>query len=267
MFRRALIIFLVMTLPAFGHEFWILPQSYSIGADQKITAQLRIGQNFEGAIQRFFPGQTARFEIGFDGKVVKADPRMGDDPALQMMPLGDGLLVIVHETTDSTLTYRDGTKFVNFVTHKGAAELAGQHNSRGLPDDGFKEKYRRFAKSLIAAGNGEGQDYATGMRAEVVALANPYTDDLTVGLPVQVLYQGLPREGAFVEVFARQETGEVSVSSHRAGEDGIVLLPVQSGVEFLVDATLILPLQNEDPSLGPVWESLWASLTFMVPKR
>jgi hypothetical protein len=35
----------------------------------------------------------------------------------------------------------------------------------------------------------------------------------------------------------------------------------------LVDATLILPLPNEDITLGPVWESLWASLTFKVPDR
>ena len=35
--------------------------------------------------------------------------------------------------------------------------------------------------------------------------------------------------------------------------------------EYLVDAVMIQPLDSEDLATQPVWESLWASLTFHTP--
>ncbi len=256
-----------MATRALGHEFWIAPVSYQIDADQPIKAQLRVGQKFEGAIQRFFPRQITRFEVFRDQVPSKVTARLGDDPALQMDSFGAGLLVVVHETADSVLTYHEADKFVDFVTHKGAPHLLAQHKARGLPPEGFNETYRRYAKSLIASGDGHGQDFRIGMRAEIVALANPYLDDLSQGLPVQVFYENAPKTDAFVEMFARQQDGVVLVSSYRTDAQGVVVLPVRSGVEYLIDAAMIYPLKNDDPAQGPVWESLWPSLTFLVPVR
>lgn len=265
--RFLLVLFALNCAPMFAvaHEFWIAPVDYVINADQPIKAQLRIGQKFEGAVQRYYKKQIARFEVYKDGKPVEVAGRLGDNPALNMDALGEGLLVVVHETTDSVLTYRKPELFVNFATHKGVAELIASHKARGLPSVDFREVYRRFGKSLIASGHGDGNDLYVGMRAEIVALANPYLDDLSKGLPVQVFYNKEPRENAFIELFARHPDGNVTVSGHRSDENGIAILPVLSGVEYLVDATLILPLPNEDITVGPVWESLWASLTFLVP--
>lgn len=266
-FKLVSVLLFMLASPAGSHEFWIAPLEYVIDTDQSVKAQLRVGQNFEGAVQRFFERQIARFEVSHAGKTVKVTGRLGDDPALDMAALGEGLLVVVHETTDTVLTYRKEELFANFVAHKGVPGLIAENQKRGFPAMGFQEKFRRFAKSLIAAGDGAGQDFRVGMRAEIVALANPYTDDLTGGLPVQVFYADQIRTNAFVEVFERQVDGVVSVSTYRTDSEGIAVLQVHSGVEYLVDATLILPLPNDDMARGPVWESLWAGLTFLVPVR
>jgi len=250
-----------------SHEFWIAPVNYVIDTDAPVKAQLRIGENFEGSVQRFFDKNISRFEVHHSGKVSKVTGRLGDDPALNLEPLGDGLLVVVHETTDSVLTYRKAELFPEFVIHKGVPELLDNHISRGFPEVGFQEKYRRYVKSLIGAGSAQGRDLRVGMRTEIVALANPYTDDLNAGLPVQVFYEGQPRKNAFIEVFERQIDDEVTVSTYRTDDSGIAKINANSGVEYLVDATLILPMPNQDFESGPVWESLWASLTFKVPVR
>ncbi|MFT4717454.1 MAG: putative GH25 family protein [Paracoccaceae bacterium] len=260
-------VLLFVANPIAAHEFWISPVEYVIVADRPVKAQLRIGSNFEGAVQRFFTAQFTRFEVFQNGNVVTVSGRLGDDPALNIAALGDGLLIVVHETTSSVLTYRKPETFADFATHKGAPDLIVQNQKRGFPVMGFRESFRRFAKSLIAVGTGEGQDVRIGLRAEIVALANPYIDDLVSGFPVQVFYQGQPRPQAFVEVFARNRDGEVTSKAYRADDTGIARLDVAPDVEYLVDATLILPLPNEDITLGPVWESLWASLTFKVPDR
>jgi hypothetical protein len=122
---------------------------------------------------------------------------------MQHPGLEDGLAVLVHETTDSTLTYREFDKFVNFIKHKDFEGLPEAHLARGLPEVGFVESYRRFAKSLIAVGSGAGQDRPVGLEIEIVALSNPYTDDLSEGMAVQVLLNAAPRADVQVEVFSR----------------------------------------------------------------
>ena len=142
---------------------------------------------------------------------------MGDNPALVMEAGADGLAVVVHETTDSRLTYTDFAVFQRFVAHKDFATALADHAARGLPETGFKETYRRHAKSLIAVGSGAGADRAMGLAIEIVALANPYTDDLTAGLPVLVLLDGAPRGDAQVELFrdrARRD-GDHDPAPHR----------------------------------------------------
>lgn len=249
-----------------AHEFWIDPAAYRIAADQEIVAQLRVGQKFKGVVQRYFPSYITRFEVIRNGAATAVTGRLGDDPALRMEPLGDGLLIVVHETSDSVLVYGEAELFREFVRSKGFPEIIAAHAERGLPDAEFPEKYRRFAKSLIAAGSGAGSDEQVGLRTEIVALANPYTDDLGGALPVQVFYDGAPRANAQVDIFARLGEDTVEVSKTRTDENGVAVIPVRPGVEYLIDSVLILPLPNNDPDRGPVWESLWASLTFEMPE-
>ena len=117
----------------------------------------------------------------------------------------------------------------------------------------------------IAVGDGAGADREAGLETEIVALANPYTDDLSDGLPVRVLYQGAPRADAQVELFAKSPEGEVEITLLRTDAEGVALLPVTPGQVYLADAVVVRPLEPvaED---DPVWESLWASLTFKVPE-
>ena len=92
---------------------------------------------------------------------------------------------------------------MNFIKHKDFEGLPEAHLARGLPEVGFVESYRRFAKSLIAVGSGVGQDRPVGLEIEIVALSNPYADDLSEGMAVQVLLNAAPRAYVQVEVFSR----------------------------------------------------------------
>lgn len=265
MIRVVFIILCFFAGPLRAHEFWIAPLAYEIGADDPIVAQLRVGEKFEGAVQRYFPGQIARFEVRLQNRVESPKARLGDDPALNHQSMGEGLVIIAHETTAARLTYRKAETFPAFVTHKGRADLVAEHTARGLPAIEFKEYYTRFAKLLIAAGAGEGADQNVGLRTEIVALKNPYTDAMADGLPVRVLYEGAPRENAFVEVFSRTPSGVVEVETYRTDADGIAVLTMRSATEYLVDAVMIRPLESSNLATEPVWESLWASLTFRTP--
>lgn len=248
-----------------AHEFWLSPERYDVAPGATIVADIRVGQNFKGIAYSYIPNNIERFDLMQGDTVLPVQSRMGDRPAMTMAAPGEGLVVLVHETTDSTLIYKEFDIFKSFVEHKAFPGVLEQHSARGLPQTMFSESYRRYAKSLVAVGSGAGADRLTGLETEIVALANPYTDALPGGLPVQVFYQGAPRSDAQLEVFDKLNGETVAVTRLRTDDQGRVFVPVAPGHEYLLDAVVLLGTGNDDISKGPVWRSLWASLTFRIP--
>jgi uncharacterized GH25 family protein len=261
----AVIFAALSTAAATAHEFWLAAEDYTIAPEDSLRVGLRIGSEMKGSPLIYLPKDIARFEVIQADTTRPVTGRMGDNPARVMDGLTDGLAIVVHETNDSTLTYTDFAVFQRFVAHKDFATALADHAARGLPEKHFRETYRRHAKSLVAVGSGAGADRAVGLPIEIVALANPYTDDLTQGLPVLVLLDGAPRADGQVELFQTAPDGSVTITLHRTDSAGRAILPVQPGMEYLVDSVVLRRLANDDPRAGPVWHSDWASLTFRVP--
>ena len=255
-----------ITGAAQSHEFWIDPERFFVAPGQPIRADLRVGEEFQGAPSPYLPSRFTRFEIASGGKLADVKGTLGDRPALNQVA-GDGLAVIVHATTNSALTYNEFAKFEKFVTHKDARWVLDQHRAKGFPESGFGEVYSRYAKSLIAVGSAQGSDRAFGLLTEIVALKNPYTDDVSGGLPVRVLYQGAARANTQVEVFERGSSGAVRVFTVQTNAAGEAVIPVRRAHRYMLDSVV---LREPDPDLAAarkvVWESLWANLTFAVPQ-
>ena len=248
-----------------AHEFWLSPDDYTLDPAEVMNVRLRVGSGMNGLTLAYFPNEIARFEVVQGEGVRSVTGRTGDNPALSMPAETDGLAIVVHETMDSRLTYSDFEVFRRFVAHKDFKTALADHAARGLPETGFQETYRRYAKSLIAVGSGEGADRVIGLKIEIVALANPYTDDLAGGLPLSVLMDGVPRVDVQVELFQTAPDGTVTTTLHRTDGEGKVTVPVLPGREYLVDSVALLPCDNDDAMAGPVWHSDWASLTFRTP--
>lgn len=250
--------------PVLSHEFWVAPEKYQVASKAPVLARLRNGQNFRGAEQPYLDHRIARFEILQGDGAVPYDGRMGDMPAFVAPSLAEGLAVIVHQTQPQQLVYETWEEFQKFVDDKGFGDVQTQHRALELPEAGFAEQYTRYAKALVAVGTGAGQDRRTGLETEIVARANPYTDDLTHGLPVQLLYQGNPRPRAQLTVFAMAPDGSVLPATFLSDDQGMATLPVSPGYRYLLDAVVLRPAaQGADYA----WESHWASLTFAVPSR
>ncbi len=153
---------------------------------------------------------------------------------------------------------------VRYLTHKDFKFALAEHADRGLPQTGFAESYTRHVKALVAVGSGEGQDRVIGLETELIALSNPYTDDLSGGLPVQLLYLGTPRADAQIEVFEK-DVDSVKVFTIRTDDTGVGVIPVKPGKRYLLDAVVLRGTGVDSPSEGAVWETLWAGLSFATP--
>lgn len=255
-----------ISVAAKAHEFWISPSEHLISSSDRVVAALRVGQDFEGNSQAFLPMSFERFDYAFEGRVAPVDGRLGDRPALKMDAPGDGLMVIIHQTRDLALTWDEFAQFEAFVEHKDAMWTLDTHKARGLSEENMREAYSRYAKSLVGIGSAEGSDIEVGLETEIVALENPYTDNMSDGIDVRLLYQGAPRIDAQVEVYEKGAGEDVSVFTVRTDSNGVATIPVKAGARYMLDAVVL-----REPSLrlavqrGVVWESLWANLTFGVP--
>lgn len=252
----------VFTTPVIAHEFWVEPQEYQVENGGKLLANLRNGQKFKGSKLAYFDSNIARFDTYLNGDIAPVTGRMGDIPALDMVVDGDGLLVIVHQTTPSTLKYATWEKFQAFADHKDFTNMRARHDARGLPEADFSETYTRHVKTLVGIGTSQGQDLNTGLETEFIALANPYTDDVSLGFPVQLLYQGAPRSDAQIELFDRAPDGSVTIHLYQTDASGQATVQVTSGHTYLLDAVVLRDAAETDQS---VWETLWAALSFAVP--
>ena len=255
-----------MSIPAKAHEFWISPDQHQVSPSDQISAALRVGQDFEGNSQAYLPDSFNRFDYAIGGRIAAVEGRLGDRPALQMAAPEEGLLVVIHETNSLLITWDEFQTFVDFVEHKDATWTLEAHKARGLSEENVREVYSRYAKSLIGIGSSEGSDVVSGMITEIVALENPYTDDMSDGIDVRVLYQGEPRGNEQVEIYERSAAGEVTVSTVRTNDEGVATVPVSPGARDMLDSVVLRePSASLASEYGVSWESLWANLTFAVP--
>jgi hypothetical protein len=264
--RLSFVLSFCLVWPATAHEFWIEPEQYQVESGDAVVASLRNGEKFEGISLAWFESRFTRFDMVLGDTVRPVEGRMGDTPALKSEAWQDGLLTVLHETAPSTVTYRDWAKFERFAEHKDFPTATAEHEARGWPKDVFRESYTRHVKALIAVGDGAGQDRAFGMETEFVALTNPYDAAFDGNMRVQVNYQDAPRADAQIEVFAKAPDGSVEITLHRTDARGQATIPVAPSHEYLFDAVVLRP----SPLAGteeraPVWETLWAALTFAVP--
>ena len=252
-----------------AHEFWIEPTEFQAKNDAPVVANLMNGQLFSGSKQTFFATSNTRLDVVMGGKVAPIVGRMGDRPAIQLpAPMQDGLMILAHEAAPSTLSYREWAKFIKFVEHKDFGHAVPTHEARGWAKENFKETYTRHSKSLIAVGHGEGADRELGLATEFVALENPYLPEFDGTMDVALTYNGAPRKDAQIEVYARDADDTVTVTLTRTDDQGRAEIPLQAGFEYMLDAVVLRPVEGATTvEAGPVWETLWASMTFAVPAR
>ncbi len=172
-----------------------------------------------------------------------------------------GLLSVVHQSNHSIVNF-GWEKFETYVLKEGLTQIPAAHDARGLSRDGkVREAYARFAKTLVAVGDGAGEDTSHGLKIEIIALENPYTYEVDKPLPVQVLFDGKPLPGVMIKVFSAID----SENSDRviADGNGRAEIPANGSGPYLLNAIHMLPpVSPEDIAQDSDWESFWASLTF-----
>ncbi len=253
---------LLAAAPVAAHEFWIAPRDFTLDADQALVAELRVGEGMRGDTFPYLPPRFVRFDVIAGGETIPMPGRIGDDPAVNVSGLPDGLLELVYVSTGSEVTYSDAQTYARFIEDEGLDYVAARNAERGLDPVGLTEAFTRYAKSLVAVGTGRGEDRAAGLKIEIVSGLNPYRDDFSDGLPLQALLDGGPHAGARLRVLQRHASGEVTEDRYETDAEGRATVAVTPGASVLANVVWLEELAGPGTA---AWHSHWASLTFAAP--
>lgn len=258
---------MLVALPLRAHEFWIEPEAWTVAPGTAITARLVNGEAFAGIELSAATATPLRAEALRQGSASALNPKGNAKPAIAFRPAGPGLTTLLYETDHKTVIYDTLEDFARFADSKDSSWAVTQHRDEGLRETLIFEAYARYAKALVGVGEASGDDGYRGMEIELVAAANPYTDDTGGGLPVDLFYRGEPLADALVTVFDRAPDGSVETRALRSDGSGRANVTVSPGHDYLVDAVVIRkPSDALAEQYRAVWESVWASLTFSVPE-
>ena len=268
---RILYIFLLLTTYSINsntHEFWIEPSQYQ-SKDSLITAHLRVGQEFQGMALMYNPKDFKSFKIlsGTKNKKEKVKGILGDVPAIETKTDLENLLIIFHETTDKLVNYKKFEKFEDFVKEKGYQNLIKIHKDKEFPESNFVESYRRYAKSLIAIKGNDGNDKKTGLLLEFVLDQNPYKALDSNQITATLYYKKRPLKNNLVTIFSKYKNSKLAISSIRTDDKGKFNFKIEPGKEYLLDSVVIHPVKGNPEKKEPIWHSVWASTTFLVPEN
>lgn len=185
----------------------------------------------------------------------------GQRPAMQVPGAREGLNVLFHASQANKIVYDDMAKFTKFLEGKKLEGILPDHAAKGFPTEKIAEAYFRFAKALVAVGNGAGNDRAVGMPFELVALTNPYTKAGPIDF--QLLYNGAPDANAPVFVFVKQGDAVRKIWLETDGA-GRFSVPRERG-EFMVNAVRIVEANVRlKEAMDAVWTTLWASHVYAI---
>lgn len=255
------LVLLAFPLVAAAHDFWIEPSTFRPVRGTAVTLRLRVGQHHAGDPVPRLP-DLIRFEARTEKGVMPVPGNLGDDPAGRITVAADGLLLVAYQNKPSYVELPDD-KLRQYLREEGLERIHDLRARSPFARQPWREIYSRCAKSLLWTGNGPASSFnqRIGMPLELIPEKNPYALRPRSSLPVQLLYRGKPLPGALIIAIAKADPARVV--SARSDAHGRVRLGLHSPGPWMIKAVHIVPAPA---GARGQWESLWASLTFELPR-
>ena len=258
---RAALLLALLPAAALGHDFWIEPSSFHPPVPADLSLALRVGQNFQGEPVPRMDSRIVKFAAFSAEKERPVGGLPGADPAGLIRVEQPGLSIFVYRSNHAKLELTP-EKFEQYLAEEGLERIVAERARRGESGKPSREVYSRSVKTLVFAGGGRsGSDRAVGLTLELVAEKSPEVLRPGQALPVRLLWEGRPLEGALVIALSRQDPSRKI--SGRTDRNGRVTLSLPTSGIWLVKSVHMVPAP---PQTGADWESVWASMTFEVPE-
>jgi uncharacterized GH25 family protein len=254
--------------PAAAHEFWILPDRFSVGRGEAVGIGLVVGTGWPGEPFARQERRVVRFAWIDAGGERVLQGNDGDEPAGRTVATAPGTAIAVYRSTDATAEL-DAAEFESYLREEGLEHAIAARAARGQAGAPVRERYSRCAKAVLAVRGARRGARAlpdvtrpVGLDLEIVPLLDPRTLRRGGALPVRVTWQGAPAEGLLVKALARSDPTLRIAGRTDAGGQAVLQLP--AGGTWLVNAVRI---EAAPAGADHDWRSTWSSLVFEATPR
>jgi len=271
------LILLSFSSPSYAHEFWIEPIQPSASKEVKVTAHLRVGQDFNGEALYYLPRNIQKLLITDAQGPRKIIRVIGDFPVFDQVVKSQGLQILSYLSAPNKITYKTDKKFKKFLKNVGLDWVYKTHIKSGFPLTNFSETFVRYSKALVNRGTPSGSDKKIGLKFEIIAQQNPYQLKLKDGkgsLKVQLFWQDKPFTNAQISIFEKsspnaqttdesgqQDYQDSTLTKQRTNTNGFLTVPVKANKTYMLNA---VQMTRDTSDSGAIWQSHWASLTFTI---
>ena len=253
---------------AVAHDLYILPGMFHLTSTGLIRLALHNGDSFPESEVAPKPERLKSAQLL--GKGLESSLRnlriVGKETVAEVnVPLpGEYLLAVA---TVPNFIELSPEKFAEYLKEEGLTNVIEWRNLNGENAKPGRERYTKFAKSLVILGTPDGfYNQPLHWPIEIIPLADPYTLHAGGRLPVRVLFHEKPAEGLQVEWAWASSVGEGPAGKQvmvagRTGADGILEIPLARAGRYRLHS---LKMERCKEPGAADWESSWASLTFEI---
>jgi uncharacterized GH25 family protein len=264
----ALMLGMLVALPAVAHDFWVQPEQYWSQPNASIPITLQVGHGPERQRSPIRQSRIARFSnVLPEGAMLdeRANLHLGgatEDGRLRFQTAGTYIVVL--ETDDRGRSALSAQRFNEYVRTEGLTRAQEQRERTDRMKAGASESYRRVTKALVQIGavDSQSQSQVTtplGLTLEIVPERNPYSG--AGDLPIRVIFEGQPLAGALIKLTQLAHDGTPHEVQRTDGA-GRARFELPEGGSWLLNVIWTKPA----PATAEVdFETTFSSLSFGFP--
>jgi Domain of unknown function (DUF4198) len=259
--RGLFLVLIIAAPPLAGHDLYILPERFVVMPHDALLVAFHNGDSFplsevSPSIARIRDtnlisagGLVAMQDLKIDGKRAIAT---ANAPAA-----GEFLLTI---RTIPNLLVSTPAQFLSYLKEEGLDHVRDWRERHGEAEKPARERYRKYAKSLLVAGKTDGFfSHQVEFPIEIIPESDPYFAKTGDALKLRVVFKGKPAPGLQMEVaWAGQGQNKTTIAG-RTDQNGTISIKLEKPGLFRLH-TLVMEPCTETAIAD--WESSWASLTF-----
>jgi len=266
----ALLMALCYGTSAAGHDFWVQPNRYRLEPAAMSSMTLQVGHGPFRQRSLIPLSRITRFQaITPTGRTIDLRSslhlgRPAEDGDFRFLDPGAHVLVL--ETDDHAQSFLPAIRFNDYLTVEGLTPALERRRRTHQMDADGSENYSRRAKSIVQVGPaGAGsQAQATrplGLPLEIVPEQSPYAVPRPATLPVPVIYEGRPLQGALVKL-TNLEHDAAPLDVHLTDAAGRAVFTMPHSGTWLLNVIWTKP---QPDSRDTDFETIFSSLSFGFP--
>lgn len=251
-----------LSTAAQAHDFWLEPERFSADLSQPVDIRFKIGHAGAHEPWNLRLDKIVDLRDCLNGACASVADIVPDDAEkrgrARVTPKASGTHVLALETRRSFSELEAGA-FNDYAKKEGLTAILDHRAAQNSSHKPGRELYSRRAKALVRVGGVAGDVSApVGHALEIVPLANPYALRPGQALPVRVLFNGAPLQGATID-FDDLSDALDPLQSAITDSDGRAAFSIEGKGPFKLMTIWGEPLVD-DPRAD--YETIFASLTF-----